>query len=113
MTPAGFIRRVWGVSTSNSWGHVYDLSYFFGFLVSETFRWLLHTAFQASNQTGVSPFITELHRTQPIKGRYAGSHRSHNVDFMVVEKEKVCWLEFAVFQECHSFRNSLFGLPTA
>jgi NCS1 family nucleobase:cation symporter-1 len=78
MTIAGFIRRVRGVSDDNGWDRIYDLSYFFGFLVSGTIHWLLHTAFPAPKQTGASPFAIELHRIQPVDGHYVENHNSHD-----------------------------------
>lgn len=53
------------MSNGNGWDHVYDLSYFFGFFVSGTIHWALHTAFPAKKQTGSSPFEMELHRARP------------------------------------------------
>jgi NCS1 family nucleobase:cation symporter-1 len=78
MKIAGFIRRVRGVSGGNGWDHIYDLSYFFGFLVSGTIHWLLHTAFPAPKQTGASPFVMELHRTRPVNGHYVENRNSHD-----------------------------------
>ena len=86
MASAGFVRRVQGTSNGNGWDHVYDLSYFFGFLASGTIHWLLHVAFPAPKQTGSSPFMMELHRTQ---GEYVGSTASQDEETIVAGKEKV------------------------
>jgi len=36
---------------------------------------------------GVSPFVMELHQTQPIDGQYAGSRSSHEAEAGVVGKK--------------------------
>jgi NCS1 family nucleobase:cation symporter-1 len=59
---AGFVRRVQVTNTGNGWDHVYDLSYFFGFLVSGITHWVLHAMFPLDRQRGSSPFEIELHR---------------------------------------------------
>jgi len=89
MKIAGFIRRVRGVSNGNGWDHVYDLSYFFGFLVSGTIHWLLHAVFPATKQTGASPFFMELHRTRPVNGQYDGAINSQDEEAIVVGEEKI------------------------
>lgn len=78
-----------GVSNGNGWDHIYDLSYFFGFLVSGTIHWLLHTAFPTRIQTGASPFVMELHRTRNLDGQYMESSSSHDGEAVMVGKEKV------------------------
>ena len=60
---AGFVRRVRMTATGNGWDHLYDLSYFFGFLVSGFLHWALHTLCPTAKQTGSSPFEMELHRS--------------------------------------------------
>lgn len=52
-----------GINTGLYRDHIYDLSYFFGFLVSLTVHCTLHRVFPARKQTGASPFVMELHRT--------------------------------------------------
>ena len=69
---AGFVRRVRATSSGNGWDHVYDLSYFFGFFVSGTIHWALHTAFPTPKQTGASPFEMELHRAGGDVGSIRG-----------------------------------------
>ncbi|EPE35347.1 hypothetical protein GLAREA_11046 [Glarea lozoyensis ATCC 20868] len=64
----GFVRRVRTTSNGNGWDHVYDLSYFFGFFVSGVVHWVLHTLFPTPKQTGSSPFLMDLHRTQDVVG---------------------------------------------
>ena len=85
---AGFIRIVRGVNTGNGWDHVYDLSYFFGFLVSGTIHWLLHALFPAPKQTGASPFFMELHRTRPVNRRHVGGNSSRDEEAAVLGEEK-------------------------
>jgi len=88
----GFVRRVQGVNTANGWDHVYDLSYFFGFLVSMVVHVTLHKIFPAKKQTGASPFQMELHRTRHVDGTrpqgYVESMTSHEDEAVVVGKVK-------------------------
>lgn len=90
----GFIRRIRGVSDGNGWDHIYDLSYFFGFFVSGTLHWALHTAFPAKKQTGASPFEMELHKTRPSHSQgvrpetYVESTISQEYESVSVGKEK-------------------------
>jgi NCS1 family nucleobase:cation symporter-1 len=71
---------------------VYDLSYFFGFLVSMIVHVALHKLFPAKKQTGASPFEMELHRTIRVEGQmpqaYVESTTSHEEETVVVGKEK-------------------------
>ena len=89
---AGFVRRVQGINTANGWDHVYDLSYFFGFLVSMVVHVILHKTFPAKKQTGASPFQMELHRSRRVDGTrpqgYVESTTSHEDETVVMGKEK-------------------------
>ncbi|KAL1871969.1 hypothetical protein Daus18300_004606 [Diaporthe australafricana] len=57
----GFARAIQGVSSGSGWDHLYQISYFYGFFVSLTMHWLLHTAFPTARQRGNSPFVLEAH----------------------------------------------------
>lgn len=74
---AGFIRRVQGVSSSNGWDNIYNLSYFFGFIVSGFLHWTLHTLFPAPKQTGGSPFVMELHAPRIDVVAFEDSHPAY------------------------------------
>jgi NCS1 family nucleobase:cation symporter-1 len=80
------------VNDGNGWDHVYDLSYFFGFFVSGTIHWALHTTFPAKKQRGASPFEMELHRTRPahLQGLRPDveSTASQEYEAIVIGKEK-------------------------
>ncbi len=54
----GFIRRIKGTNTpiGNGWDHVYELSYFVGFLVAGVVYVGAHRLFPARGQTGSTPF---------------------------------------------------------
>lgn len=53
----GFAREIEGVSSGNSWDHLYDITYFYGFFIALSTYWALHTAFPVPRQTGSSPFV--------------------------------------------------------
>ncbi|KAI9807843.1 MAG: hypothetical protein M1825_005148 [Sarcosagium campestre] len=58
----GFVRNVQGVSSGNGWDHIYNLSYFYGFLSAFLlYRTLFYLA-PMERQTGSSPFLLEHHR---------------------------------------------------
>jgi NCS1 family nucleobase:cation symporter-1 len=80
---------VQGVNNASGWDHIYDLSYFFGFLVSMTIHVALHKIFPASNQIGSSPFHMELHRSRQVNREerhgYVGSITSHEDEAVVIE----------------------------
>ena len=60
-TLAGFVRAVQKASNGNGWDHLYQMSYFYGFMVSLTIHALLHYLFPTKRQRGLSPFILEEH----------------------------------------------------
>lgn len=53
----GFVREVRGVSDGSAWDHLYDVSYFFGFLVALLSYWVLSAILPTQKQTGASPFV--------------------------------------------------------
>jgi NCS1 family nucleobase:cation symporter-1 len=62
------------VSSYNGWDNIYNLSYFFGFIVSGFLHWALHTLFPAPKQTGGSPFVMELHAPRIDGVAFVDSH---------------------------------------
>lgn len=56
----GLIRRIKGNSNSSGWDHLYDISYFFGFLIAFVLYWVLSEVFPTERQTGDSPFVLEI-----------------------------------------------------
>jgi hypothetical protein len=60
-TTAGFVRAIQGVSNNNGWDHLYQISYFYGFMTSLTVYYLLYVIFPQEKQRGSSPFVLEMH----------------------------------------------------
>lgn len=56
----GFVRQIKGTSSGSGWDHLYDLSYFFGFLVALTIYWALSVAAPSKKQSEVSSFKPKL-----------------------------------------------------
>lgn len=52
----GFARAIKGTSSANGWDHLYDITYFYGFVVAMLVYWACHAIFPVPRQTGWSPF---------------------------------------------------------
>ncbi|KAF2087333.1 hypothetical protein K490DRAFT_42127 [Saccharata proteae CBS 121410] len=52
----GFARAIKGTSNGNGWDHIYDISYFYGFVVAALVYAGLYVIFPAERQRGQSPF---------------------------------------------------------
>lgn len=49
---AGFARQIRGVAAGNGWDHIYDIAYFYGFLVALGVYWGLSTAVPSRSSSG-------------------------------------------------------------
>jgi NCS1 family nucleobase:cation symporter-1 len=67
--PAGFVRNIRGENSGNTWDHIYQTSYFFGFFVALICFWGFHTIWPVSRQTGSSPFVLEQYRRRVHRDR--------------------------------------------
>ena len=53
----GFIRQIRGTSNYSGWDHLYEISYFAGFVISFTVYWLLNISSPVPGRRGNSPFL--------------------------------------------------------
>lgn len=58
---AGFARQIKGTSNGSGWDHLYDLSYFFGFLVAFLVYWGLSVTAPSDVQSIDSSIEPKLH----------------------------------------------------
>jgi NCS1 family nucleobase:cation symporter-1 len=62
----GLAREVQGVADGNGWDHLYNISYFYGFLVALSVYSVLMRVFPTKKQTGNSPFVLEGFETPSL-----------------------------------------------
>ena len=53
----GFVQEIRGTSNQSGWDHLYEISYFAGFVVSFVVYLVLNALFPIRGRTGSSPFL--------------------------------------------------------
>ena len=84
---AGFVRNVSHTSNSNGWDHIFNLSYFYGFIITMLGYWVLHLLFPAERQDGSSPFTLE-HSDRASSVDNATKASGDDVEKVSVQAEK-------------------------
>lgn len=68
-----------GTSSGNGWDHLYQISYFYGFMTSLTTYYILYLIFPQERQRGRSPFVLEMHAEMVLEAADGVSEEGHRI----------------------------------